>query len=108
MRNRNLVLTFVVLLLIGGLFCGNPVQETRYVEAQAPSETPSSTPSPTQTVTVTPTAAPVLQYVSTVTSGQAVAIQYTVTAGEALNAVLEMILIGLVIFGLFIVLVDRR
>lgn len=81
-------------------------------EAQVDTETPTPTDTPTATstltVTPTPSSTPNLQYVSTLSSGRSVAVQYTISAGEALIALLEIVLIGLVAFGLFLALVNRR
>ena len=81
-------------------------------EAQVDTDTPTPTDTPTATntptVTPTPSSTPDLQYVATLSSGRPVAIQYTVTAGEALIALLEIVLIGLVAFGLFLALTNRR
>lgn len=116
---RKLFLFSFVLIIIGGLY-GNAVwQGPRTVQARGsqgetptdtptPSQTPEVTDTPTATLTPTVTTTPDFQYVATLSSGRSVAIQYTVSAGEALIAVLEMILIGLVIFGLFLALVNRQ
>jgi hypothetical protein len=86
------------------------------VGAQTETETPTPTDSPTPTETPTgtaiatasptPTANP-YRMETTLASGQAVAIEYTISGGEALISVQLFILIGLVLFGLLI-LTTRR
>jgi len=87
-----------------------PQKDGQAAQVDTETPTPTDTPTFTPTATVTPTATttPDFQYVATLSSGRPVAITYTISAGEALIAVLEMILIGLVIFGLFIALVNRQ
>ena len=85
--------------------------------AQAPTDTPTPTPSntpngsetptptETETPTITPTASstPNLYAVSTLPSGQAGAIVYTVSIGEAAIFGELAVILALMIFGLFIV-----
>jgi len=96
------------------LMCGVLLALNQPTKAQTATDTPTptpavtDTPTTTETPTATPTATPNLLAVSTLTSGQAVAVVYTISAGESLISVLLVILIGLVIFGLFITLVERK
>lgn len=111
---RHAALAVFLILLIGGIANANAPRTE--VHAQAPSETPTASDTPpgtapvteaateTATPTVTPTVTPNLYWIATAPSGQAVAIVYTMTGGEALNATLQMILIGFVVYGLFLAL----
>jgi len=101
-------------LIVAILLCGTLLDLARPAGAQAPTDTPTPTftDTPTSTVTptetTTPTATPNLYWVSTLTSGQSVAIVYTISAGESLISVLLVILVGLVVFGLYITLLERK
>lgn len=115
---RQAALAVLAILLIGGLAHGRSFPQEVHAQGETDTPTPSDTPSPqgtaavtetaTATETSTPTATPNLYWVATAPSGQAVAIVYTMTGGEALNATLQMIIIGLITFGLFLALRGRR
>ena len=100
----------VVWLLFVGLLRGAP--------ALADTPTPTITPTPSATVDLTQTSATptatstqtleLYVYGTVPASGQAYAIAYTLTAGEMLTATLNLIVIGMLLFLVFLVMVRNR
>ena len=102
---------FAALLI--GLLCLRPAsaQETETPTA-TPSETPTTalteTPTSTATELATDTATPNFVVFATLSDGQAVARFYTVTAGEEMNAVIGLVIIGLLSAILFFSMLRRK
>lgn len=97
-------LLLVVILILSCVGTGG-----KRVIAQSPTDTPTPTNTPTQTDTPTatstntptPTETPNLYYVATVSSGQAVAVVYTVNGGESVifgELVIVILLLGFIAF----------
>jgi len=112
-----LAIVLTLLLLMGGLLNGSSTVFGQ-AETPTPDETQTSTPSPTpeitstpdgtETVTPTPSPTPNFAYAWTLSSGQSAEITFSMTAGELLIAVLLFILIGLLCFGLFLMMTARK
>ncbi len=77
-------------------------------DTPTPTETPTEVPTdaPTEAATASPT--PSLYLYATLTSGQPVALVYEIRAGEAIQIMLSLTSIGLMLFGLFVLLKIQR
>lgn len=100
MRTLLVLLGVAALLMLMG---GTPVSRAQ-TDTATPTDTPTTTPTPTSTYTPTPN----LFAVATVESGQAYAIEYTVRPMEIFNGVAELIQIGLLAVGVFLLMVLVR
>lgn len=78
-----------------------------------PSNTPTDTATPTNTATATiytwtPTSTPNLYVITTLTTGQEVAVKYEITAGNILETSFLIVLVGLSGFSVFLLMLRRR
>lgn len=97
----------VVLILFGSGFVGARAQTGTDTPTPTPTETATPGPSPTPTATASNTPGALYQY-ATLESGQTVALVYTVSIGEAVNAVLLSGLLTVAFFSLFVGLLRKR
>ncbi len=86
--------------------CALGLVQPAYAQSPTPSDTPTDTQTPTLTVTPsqTPTATPVLYQYITLSDGQNGAVFYTIDAGEVGQIIIQLIILGVLIFGVILML----